>query len=246
MSEELIRTWLDDNNQALLFEIEKAVPVRFTPWEEDHFSCQLHKNEKGEHIEAEVFYREPLSQAKIAHELLHAKVGLTFGDNSIMFSVNDKHVLFSHMMKAEYASGILNACEHLVFFKDYLGMGYNEEECFEPATNLDVRILELDKLVKKGLKEKGRYSSERVAQYLGLAFTFMFYPNFDRFKKEVESLKKLDYPLFSRFRNLRDACYNLEIIPENTEFIQNAYYKFAFDMNKWFTNAFKGAVFTGV
>lgn len=246
MIEEQIRTWLDDNNKALISEIEKSIPVRFTQWEEDHYSCQLHKNEIGDHIEAEIFYKEPLAQAKIAHELLHAKVGYTFGDNYIMYTVSDKHVFFSYMLKNEFASGILNACEHIIFFKDYLEMGYNEEDCFEPTANLDDSIRELDKLVKKGLKEKGHYSSEKVAQYLGLAFSFIFYPNFERFKKQVEMLKKIDFPLFSRFRNLRDACCNLDIIPENKEFIQNAYYKFAFDMNKWFTNAFKGAVITGV
>lgn len=239
MTEEEIRKWLDENNTALISEIEKSVPVKFTYWGEDHFACILHKNEKGEHVGAEIFYKMPLSQAKIAHELLHAKVALTLGDNSIMYNIDNKHALLSFMLKEEFASNILNVCEHVIFFQDYLDMGFDEAECFECASDLNKSLLELDNLKKNGLKENGHYSSERVFKYLVLAFSFMFYPNTELFKREVKILRKLDLSLFSRLSDLRRACDDLVICPENKEFIQDAYYKFASNMNKWFINAFK-------
>ena len=79
-------------------------------------------------------------------------------------------------------------------------------------------------------------------QYLGLVFSFFFYPNDRRFKKEVDQLKKIDFTLFSRIKKLKDACTDLEIVPENKDYIQEAYYDFAVDMNAWFEKAFKGAV----
>lgn len=241
MEEEHLRKDLDSQNKTLLSEIERRVPVRFTRWDNDYYASQLHKNSGGEYCEAEVFYKEPLEQAKIAHELLHSKTGLILGDNAIMFAVENQTIPFQYMMKG--AENIGNVCEHVIFYPVYIEMGYNEEDFCEQAKDLDRRMEELAFLLKNGLKDKGHYSSQKVSQYLGLAFSFLFYPHEERFKKEVKQLRKIDVTLFSRIMRLKEACCNLDIIPENRDYIQEAYLDFANNMNDWFAKAFKGAIF---
>lgn len=242
MTEQEIRSSLDPAIQELLSEIEMAVPVRYTKWDNDHFACQVHKNANGVQCEAEIFYKEPLDQAKIAHELLHAKTSIILGDNSIMFSVENQCQLFINFLSHENASNIVNVCEHIIFFPDYLDMGYEEEDSFEEPTDLDNMFQELDFLESDGLKENGHYSYKKLFLFLSLVFSFVFYPNENRFKREVKRLRKIDMPLFFIINNLKKACYNIAITPNNREHLQEAYRQFAEKMNEWMTKAFKGAV----
>lgn len=242
MTEQDVRDWLDEANKQLLAEIEKTTPVKFTFWTENHFGCQVHKDENGVQCEVEVYYKEPLSQAKIAHELLHAKTSIVLGDNAIMFVIENQTIPFIYLMKNENASQIVNACEHVIFFPDYLDMGYQEDDSFEPPQNLAKSFATIDELSAYKLKENGNYSIKKVFEYLALSFSFLFYPNEKRFKKQVKTLKQIDYPLFSIMNNLRRACTDCTIVPENKDFIQESYFDFANGLNKWFDKAFKGAV----
>lgn len=236
MEEQEIREWLDQNNRQLLSDIEAILPVRFTIWREDCYACQVHKDDVGKDSEAEIFYKEPISQPKIAHELLHVKTGLVLGNNGIMFTVPSPSIMLDALLSN--AEGIGNVCEHLIFFPDYLAMGYDEVDSFEPAEDLDDRLNELSGLARDGLKENGKYSQTKVSTYLGLIFSFLFYPNEKRFSKEIKQLKRIDFPLFSRINKLRIACKDLDIDPNNRAFIQRAYYDFAVEMNDWFMKAF--------
>lgn len=246
MGEKSIRDWLDCNNKKLIEEIEASIPVKFSHWDRDYFACQVHKDENGKHCEVEVFFKEPLEQAKIAHELFHAKICLTFGDNGIMYTIKDQTVPFQCMMREDNASNILNCCEHNMFFPDYLEMGYKEEDSFEESKNLGKMFKELEELVKKGLKENGHYDINRVFKYLGLAFSFLFYPNDKRFAKQVKQLRTIDVTLFTRLKRLKDNCSDITITPDNKEFVQESYFSFANEINKWFAKAFEGAVFTNI
>lgn len=241
MLEDKVRECLDTGNQQLLDEIEKMIPVKFTFWGSDCYSCLVHKDELGAQCEAEIFYKEPLVQSKIAHELLHAKTSIILGDNGSMLTIDNQSVPYKCLMK-EIASNIVNVCEHVIFFPDYLNMGYKEEDCFELPQNLNQskQVLAFFKL--RGLKENGHYSVEKVFNYLTLTFSFLFYPNQNRFKKEIKILRNVDFPLFSIVNNLKNACFDCEIVPKNRSFIQQSYLEFADKLNDWFANAFKGAV----
>ena len=239
MDERAIRDSLDKQTKALLEEVENHIPVKFTKWDQDHFACQVHKDGTGRQCEAEVFYKEPIEQAKIAHELLHAKTSLILGDNAIMFSVPKPTIPFICLMETDNASNIVNACEHIIFFPEYLDMGYKEEDSFEKPQDIDKRKKELACLVEQTLKDKGQYSIQKVFQYLGLAFSFMFYPNNMKFKNEIKMLRRIDAILYAIINVLKEAC-SVDIIPENKEYIQKAYYGFANSMNDWFAKAFKG------
>lgn len=241
MTEAEIRGGLDDNNQHLVSEIEKLIPVRFTVWNETYYECHVHKN-NGELAEAEIKCKEPISQAKIAHELLHAKISLVLGDIGIMYTIDNPNDFFNAMMAIENASMINNACEHLMSYPEFIDMGYDEAEFFESPEDIDARRQEIDKLYRNGLKDNGHYESRKVFSYLALLFSFLFYPNEDTFKREVKKLQKIDIKLYVIVNKLRLDCKELAIESDNREFIQNAYYNFAISLNKWFEQAFKGAV----
>lgn len=243
MTDQEIRNWLDPEIKKLLAEVEAIVPVKFTLWDEDYFACQVHKDTNGVQCEAEVFFKEPPSQPKIAHELLHAKTSLILGDNGIMFSVQNQCALFPHFLSHHNASNIVNACEHNIFFPDYLDMGYAEDDSFEQPQDLEKRMKDISALETHGLKEDGHYSSEKVFMYLGLVFSFLFYPGEKRFKKVVKRLRKIEVSLFTIMMNLKKDCSDLVIVPENKDFLQQSYFEFGEKMNAWMTKAFKGAVF---
>lgn len=243
MTEQEMKQCLDPTIQHLLAEIETYVPVKFTQWEKDFYACQVHKDCNGAQKEAEVFYKEPLQQAKIAHELLHAKTSLILGDNAIMFGVENQCQLFQYFMSPENASNIVNVCEHVIFFPDYLEMGYSENDSFEQPTDLDKRMEELADLENHGLKENGHFSAQKVFLYLSLVFSFLFYPNEARFQKEIKKLRRINIPLFSVMNKLKRDCTDVKITPDNKDYIQHAYFEFANKLNEWMNKAFEGAVF---
>ena len=241
MNEEEIRAGLDEHNQQLVAYIEEIIPVKFTLWDRDYYECHVHKN-NGILVEAEIKCKEPICQAKIAHELLHAKISVDLGDIGIMFTVENRNAFFDAMMADESASKINNACEHLMSFPEYIEMGYDEKEFFEEAADLEARLVELDYLYNHGLKTDGHFESKKVFSYLSLLFSFLFYPNEKTFAREVKKLRKINVPLFVILNKLRFDCKDLDINPENRGFIQEAYWKYAKSINKWFEVAFKGAV----
>lgn len=239
MNEQDLRAWLNQDIRELLTEIELTIPVRFTLWTKDFYACQVHKSEDSTLREVEIYYKVPLSQAKFAHELLHAKTSIILGDNTIMLSVERPSLPYVFLTTHEHMSNIGNVCEHNIFFPNYLAMGFAEEDSFEQPIDLEDLRSQLSFLSTHYLRENGRYSVNRVLNYLSLLFSFLFYPNDERFKKEVKQLRKIDVPLFSRVKKLKDICVNMEIIPDNRECLQDAYLDFANDMNDWLSKAFK-------
>ena len=179
-----------------------------------------------------MFYKEPLSQAKIAHEMLHAKVDLVLGYGTTLFDVPNKTRALEVLLAN--AAQIVNACEHVIFFPDYLGMGYREEDSFEEYNLSEETRNNLEFLCNHGLKQGCNYDINRVLQFLGLAFSLRFYPNEDRFTGELDRLKRLDRALYSKVERLWDDCMDIEIIPEDSALLQNAYRNFSITMNSWF------------
>ncbi len=236
MNEQELRVWLNQPNQNLLEEIENIVPVRFTLWDKEYHGCQIHKSENDNYcpVEVEIYYRNETSQAKIAHEMLHAKTGLILGDGISLFDVSNKTLAYEGLLQIKNAEKIVTACEHVIFFPDYLDMGYREEDSFEENELSEESRNLLTFLCEHGLKLGGKYDVDRVFQYLSLGFTLYFYPNTERFQEEVGMLNQMDRGLFSKLRILRDACTDLEVMPENKEYLSEAYKRFGTEINHWF------------
>lgn len=234
MDENEIRAWLNPKNQQLLSEIESKIPVKFTLWEKDYFGCQVHKNEQGEHCEVEIYVKKNLSQAKIAHELLHAKVDLVLGDGYELFNVENKTKALEDLLSGDGAGNIVNACEHLIFYHDFIDMGFSENDMFENDCLSDEARKMLDNLHEHGLKLGLNYDINRVFQYLSLAFSLCFYPNEKKFEEEIKILKDINSVLFSKVNTLKKTCVDLEITPENKVVLADAYNQFSKGMNSWF------------
>ena len=47
-------------------------------------------------------------------------------------------------------------------------------------------------------------------------------------------LSQLDRGLFSKLRILREACTDLEVVPENREYLADSYRRFGNEINHWF------------
>ena len=237
MEEEQILEWLDENNRRLLIEIENSAVVRFSPSDMDSYGCQVHRIDQNEEREVEIFYLEPLSQAKIAHELLHAKVDLVLGNGISLFDVPNITETYQNFLRS--ADQIVNACEHYIFFPDYLEMGYNVEESFEEYVLAEDVRDQYDALCLRGLRAGLRYNVNRVFQFMALAFTFCLYPDNERFADEKERLKRIDRVLYNKVDRLREAC-DIDIIPENREWLEDGYRQFSRSMNSWFrANGFR-------
>ena len=114
MNEQELRNWLNPANQQLLTELEGIIPVHFTLWERNCHGCQVHKaeNDVQHPVEVEVFYRNETSQAKIAHEMLHARTCLILGDGISLYDVDNKTPVYERLlnngnaMKAHLASSV--------------------------------------------------------------------------------------------------------------------------------------------
>lgn len=236
MNEQELRNWLNPANQQLLTELEGIIPVRFTLWERNYHGCQVHKaeNDVQHPVEVEVFYRNETSQAKIAHEMLHARTSLILGDGISLYDVDNKTPAYEGLIQIENAEKIVTACEHVIFFPDYLDMGFREEDSFEEYELSNESRNQLSFLFEHGLKLGGRYDVDRVFQYISLGFTLYFYPNAERFQEEVRMLSQLDRGLFSKLRILRETCTDLEVLPENREYLSDAYRRFGTEINHWF------------
>lgn len=236
MNEQELRAWLNQENQQLLEEIENIIPVRFTLWDKNYHACQVHKaeNDSLRPVEVEVYYRNETSQAKIAHEMLHAKTSIILGDGISLYDVPNKTLAYEGLLQNNNSDKIVTACEHVIFFPDYLDMGFREEDCFEEyELSQESRDL-LTFLCGHGLRLGGRYDVNRVYQYLSLGFSLYFYPNSERFQDEVRMLSQLDRGLFSKLENLREACTDLEVVSENKEYLSDAYRQFGTEINHWF------------
>ena len=236
MNEQELRNWLNPANQQLLTELEGIIPVHFTLWERNCHGCQVHKaeNDVQHPVEVEVFYRNETSQAKIAHEMLHARTCLILGDGISLYDVDNKTPVYERLLNNGNVDNIVNACEHVIFFPDYLEMGFREEDSFEEYELSEETSNLLTFLFEHGLKLGGRYDLDRVYQYLGLGFSLYFYPNEERFQAEVSMLGQLDRGLFSKLRILREACTDMEVVPENREYLSDAYRRFGTEINHWF------------
>lgn len=234
MNEEELRIWLNEVNRQLLEEIEKEIPVRFTLWDRDYHACQVHKDGNNNPHDVEIFYRDETSQAKITHELLHAKISVVLGDGMSLSDVANMTPAYEGLLTPDNVDNIINACEHLILYPDYIDMGYREEDSFvEYELSVEARQ-RMTFLCNHGLRLGGRYDLNRVYDYLKLGFSIYFYPNEERFQEEVNALRRLDRGLFSKLRILHDACTDLDIVPGNREYISNAYRRFGTELNHWF------------
>jgi hypothetical protein len=229
--------FFDDNIKQLCKEIREIVPLRFEKHDEHSYNATINKaNETGQPIGAIVWYYDPLSLSKLAHELYHIKIGLVLGDNEIMLpnSKNSQYTRF--LLSYDFCEEFLNHVEHFIFYPIYKAQGYSDDEFFENI-NPDPFDAKLNEIAKQGVKKSnGEYVLIRVADYFRLMVLFMFFPIDARFKNRVRQLKHIDIGLFNLFKGFKDIINGMDIEPNNRQKLQNAYASFLSEIEKWTLN----------
>lgn len=227
-----VLNYLNDTNKKIVSFIEQYVPVIFTKKECDNYESQMHKKENGSPKSAEIFYKEPLEQAKFAHELMHMKTDLMIGDDQIVYEISLSDRRLSKIIDEQFCADLLNVTQHVVFAPEMKELGYGMEQFEYETLNPTIKSIYNDALETK-LKFMGVYDSTRVQCYIKLLLMYMFYPDDKRFTKEINALKTIDFVLFSIVKKLHIAFEDLELDERNKDYIQNQYREFAEGIQKW-------------
>jgi hypothetical protein len=229
-----IEDYLDENNKELVSFIRaKNVLINFVPHGEDCYAQQSQKGGNGIITGATIYYynKEPLSQAKIAHELLHVKADIMLGDNTIMVQIARESPILSCIFREDFCVHILNVTQHIAMAPYLEDMGWFPNDYFETE---DLKGLESEfkDFMKNGLKEGKLKNLKNISNYLNYLFTFMFFPG-NKFKSELIQLKKVDYVLFHRVKELYKAFNDISLEEDNTDFIQTEYRRFIEGVKNW-------------
>lgn len=224
----------DDNIKQLCKEIRETVPLDFVKHEKQSYNSTIKKDDKtGSPESATVWYYEPLSLPKIAHELYHIKIGLILGDIEVMVAGCSNNFYTQHLLDYEFCSGFLNQIDHCIFYHLYKSQGYPDMDFFEGVDPVPFNA-KLDTIEKVSIKQSnGKYVFEHVANYMRLMVLFMFFPIDGRFKNQVHRLKHIDSSLFNIFKDLQKVVTGMDIMPENREKLQNAYVSFRNAIDHW-------------
>lgn len=224
----------DDNIRQLCDEIRAFVPLTFEQHDKPCYNSIIKKeNGVGKPNAAIVWYYEPLSLPKIAHELYHLKVGLTMGDNADMIATPESGLFASMILNKKFCSEFLNQAEHMIFYPYYHEQGYSDDEFFEEIAP-EHFIQVLNDIVKKGLKNRdGEYIYDRVCNYLKLMTLFMFFPIDNRFAVQNRQLKHVDATLYNIMRTFNKVILGMKIVPENWLQLDSAYVNYRKEIEKW-------------
>lgn len=225
----------DDTIKILCKEIRKIVPLIFEQQDQKSYNAEIIKKSNGEEypISAVVWYYEPLSLPKIAHELYHVKTGLILGDISIMVPGPSNDYYTKKLLNHRFCQEMLNQTEHCIFYPYYKAHGYPAEEFYEvinPEPYFDI----LAEIEKKGIKRPdGKFVFQNVMDYLKLIVLFLFFPIDSRFSNQIRRLKHIDTDLFSIFKIFKNTITGLAIIPNNREILQTAYASLLTSIDDW-------------
>lgn len=224
----------DDNIRQLCDEIRAYVPLTFEQHDKPCYNSIIKKeNGIGNPIAAIVWYYEPLSFPKIAHELYHLKIGLTMGDNADMMAAPESGLFAKMILDKEFCSDFLNQAEHLIFYPYYHERGYSDDEFFEEIAP-EQFIPVLDDIVKSGLKNRsGEYIYKRICNYLKLMVLYMLFPIDNRFAVQNRQLKHVDATLYNIMKTFKRVILGMKIAPENWPQLEIAYVNYRKEIEKW-------------
>lgn len=225
------RNRLCDANKKLLTEIEGKIPVKFEESNKDYWQAGIRKEENC----GVIYYKEPFSDCKIAHELLHIKIGLIMGDNGIMLCYCGKNALLNWLFlnkDNDAASQILNAYEHLAIFPLYKNMGFDKDEFFEDQNENSYNEF-IKKLDAEGIRNNGKISIDNFITIFSCLISFLFYPIDDRFKTHLAIIKNRERELYGIFKNFRDQLQKLPLNKTGRKQIQIVYTSFMITLDKF-------------
>lgn len=231
---------LDDNNRQMVDRLREVYPVEFRIWQLNRYSVIL-KTREVPSPKIVVFFYMPLSQEKIAHELLHMFCQLSLGTNECILSSSEEDGIYKKIFTEAFCEQLLNNTEHIIMYPEYKDMGYAPNLFFEPFSDPSSKIAEFKKY---GIKNHGsKYSLTMVVNYLALCIHLHSYPIDNSYHKYLKDIRNIEYPLFSAVSQFFKGLDDIEISAENYEYMQGKYIQLRTSIVSWIDRNKNGIVY---
>lgn len=218
-----VRNKLNQENIKLLDGIEKNVSVEFRVWNRQCYSAIVKKDNNDNPQRAVVLYYTPISQEKIAHELLHIKSELILKSTDLY----EQNGMFSDH---DFCERLIEYIEHTIIFQEYKDLGFDVNLFFE---NMNVRS-DLKSCIDNMRMSNGtKYSYTSIKNYLllcGYLLSFRVDNRCEQYKKQIKT-KNLE--LYMAINNLFNDLDDLEICEDNKKFLLDAYKVFKDKIKSW-------------
>ena len=231
MTSDEIKALLDDENSKLLCKIEKLMPVEFIEHNKPKYESVIRKSDP---VHAEVFYYTPLSQEKIAHELLHMHLASTLGDCSCIVYPDPTCIHTTCLFGPDFCSDLLNQSEHIITYPLYLKMGYAPLSFVESIT--DEHDVEFQQILNMGIQRNSMYASRNVDCFIRLCVYYMFFTIDNRFKEKCKALETLDKSLYRIIETYYVSLKTISIKPKEKQKLQNTYKALRDNLTRWYKN----------
>ena len=188
-----IRSQLDATNLEEVAFLEESLPIEFRLWNETNYSSIVKTKDVPSPIGI-VLYYEPISQAKIYHELLHLHCSGCFGTSYCMCPQSTDDAFYKIIINDGICESFLNDAEHMLMYPYYKEKGYAPEDFFEPFSDPVEKVKYFRSIP---FKFNGKYQTTMIQNYLKLCVHLMSFPLDNRCKKLLKDIKYIDYPLYS-------------------------------------------------
>ena len=231
MTSDEARSTLDEGNSKLLERIEKLLPVEFLDKGGTEYNSVIRKSNP---IHAEVWFYTPLSQEKLAHELLHVHLASVLGDCSCLLYADPTCIFTTCLFTEQFCTDLLNQSEHVITYPLYLKMGYEPLKFVESIK--DAHDSEYQLILLHGVQRNGVYSSRNVDCFIRLCVYYLFFTIDNRFKQKCKALKDIDKTLYQVVENYHSALKTITIKPQNRNKLQNIYKSFRNNLTRWYKN----------
>lgn len=226
---------LDSANSKLLAQIEKNIPVIFI--EKGATSIVLNKMcyesilRKSEPVRAEVLFYTPISQDKIAHELLHMYIASTMGDCANIIYPDPNCLFTTCLFTNSFCEDLLSQSEHVIMYPLYKGMGYNPDLFFESLD--DMHDAKYQALLSFGIKNNRVYSSKNLDCFIRLCIYYMSFPLDNRYKRKCKKLRSVDKSLYSIIETYFNQLRSITINQINRQKLQQTYKSLRDNIARW-------------
>lgn len=220
---------LDATNLGEIELLKDAFPIEFRLWKESHYSSIIKTKDVSTPTGIVLFY-EPLSQAKIYHELLHLHCSASFGINYSMCPTDEDDVFYKMIITDKFCEEFLNNAEHRIIYPYYKDKEYASDEFFEPFSDPAERVTEYRNYP---FKKEGKFRTAMIQNYLKLCVFLMSFPIDNRCKRLLKNIRHINAPLFYLCNKFFNDYADTELIPENREYIQQCYKEFRDGVANW-------------
>ena len=221
---------LDDNNREMVNRLMEAFPVEFRVWQNKCYSAIL-KTIGVPSSKIVILYYPPISQEKIAHELLHMFCQLSLGTNECILSSPDEEDIYKKVFTEQFCEWLLNNAEHILMYPYYKDMGYDPNHFFEAFDDPGNIVAEFK---QRGIRNHGsKYSLAMVVNYLKLCIHLQAFPLDNSCQKYLKEIKQIEYPLFSAVSRFFKGIEDIEISANNYDYIQDKYIELRKTIVSW-------------